>query len=110
MHVRITAHVGKVLRVFLDETDLARYGFEIMRRTRSSSGALSAILSRLEAAGRLTSEQEDIDPKVVGRSARRLYRISEEATTPARQELAALSNQLAPRRGNGLLRPRGLWA
>lgn len=38
--VRITATVGKVLRVFLDDVTAPRYGFELMQRTGLASGTL----------------------------------------------------------------------
>lgn len=94
--VRITATVGKVLRVFLEEVTEPRYGFELMQRTGLASGTLYPILARLEAAGWLTSHLEDIDPAIERRPARRFYRISQAAATIARDELTALSRQLQP--------------
>jgi PadR family transcriptional regulator len=110
MNVRVTAHVARVLRVFLDDAREPRYGFELMRATGLPSGTLYPILARLEAAGWLISQQEDIDPKAEGRSARRLYHLADEAIGLARQELAALSDQLRPHplRQNPL-RPRSSW-
>ncbi|HET9257817.1 MAG TPA: helix-turn-helix transcriptional regulator [Pseudonocardiaceae bacterium] len=94
--MRITATVGKVLRVFLDDIAEPRYGFELMQQTGLASGTLYPILARLEAAGWLTSHLEDIDPGIEGRPARRFYRISQAAARIARDELAALSEQLRP--------------
>lgn len=107
----MTAHVARVLRVFLDDVREPRYGFELMRATGLPSGTLYPILARLEAAGWLVSEQEDIDPKTEGRSARRLYRLTDTAAEMARQELAELSDQLRPRqRRQNPLQPRSNWA
>lgn len=96
--VRITATVGKVLRVFLDDVTSPRYGFELMQRTGLASGTLYPILARLEAAGWLTSQPEDIDPAAERRPARRFYRITEAAAAIARDELIELSRQLRPPR------------
>ncbi|MGH3802500.1 MAG: hypothetical protein ACRDTD_20720, partial [Pseudonocardiaceae bacterium] len=62
--MRVTATVGKVLRVFLDDVTAPRYGFELMQRTGLASGTLYPILTRLEAAGWLTGHFEDV--KMVG--------------------------------------------
>jgi PadR family transcriptional regulator, regulatory protein PadR len=94
--VRITATVGKVLRVFLDDITESRYGYELMQRTELASGTLYPILARLEAAGWLISDLEDIDPNVEHRPARRFYRITEAAAEMARSELISLSKQLQP--------------
>lgn len=67
-----------------------------MRLTGFPSGKLYPILAKLQAAGWLDKEQEDIDPAVAGRPARRLYRINPEGTRSAREELVALSTELRP--------------
>jgi DNA-binding PadR family transcriptional regulator len=94
--IRITTTVARVLRRFLDDPAVPRYGFDLMRATGLSSGTLYVILARLQAAGWLTGVQEDIDPAVVGRPARRLYLLSPEGVRAARLELAALSELLRP--------------
>src|SRR5262249_52308029 len=62
--VRVTVAVACVLRVFLDDVGAPRYGYELMRLTGYPSGKLYPILARLEAAGWLDAQFEDIDPKV----------------------------------------------
>jgi DNA-binding PadR family transcriptional regulator len=94
--VRITATVGKVLRVFLDDVAEPRYGYELMQRTGLASGTVYPILARLEAAGWLISDVEDIEPDAEHRPARRFYRITAAAAEMARSELLALSRQLQP--------------
>jgi len=107
-HVRITIAVATVLRVFLEDTSQPRYGYELMRLTGYPSGKLYPLLARLERAGWLTKELEDIDPAIQGRPARRLYRISEEGARAARYELAMLSTKLQPPNPKpGQLRPEG---
>jgi PadR family transcriptional regulator, regulatory protein PadR len=106
--VRITVDVARVLRVFLDDVDQSRYGYELMQLTGFPSGKLYPILARLQRAGWLIREHEDVDPSVVGRPARRLYRLSAAGVPAARQELAELRQQLQPDPGRSLrLRPEG---
>src|SRR6266536_2514420 len=92
--IRMTIAVATVLRTFLDDISEPRYGYELMRLTGFPSGKLYPILARLERAGWLIKEREDIDPAAAGRPARRLYRLSPESIQTARHELAALSEQL----------------
>jgi PadR family transcriptional regulator, regulatory protein PadR len=106
--VRMTITVAAVLRIFLDDITQPRYGYELMRATGYPSGKLYPVLARLERAGWLTKELEDIDPAAEGRPARRLYRLSAEAVPAAHSELAALSAQLQPpARQPRRLRPQG---
>ena len=104
--VRITSAVAVVLRQFLNDPDEPRYGYDLMQTTGFPSGKLYPILSRLETAGWLTKEREDIDPVAEGRPARRMYRITGAAIPAARAELAALSAQVSPP-GEMKLRPIG---
>jgi PadR family transcriptional regulator PadR len=106
--VRMTFAVAKVLRTFLDDVAEPRYGYELMRLTGFPSGKLYPILARLQRAGWLIREQEEIDPAAAGRPARRLYRLSPDGIQAARQELAALTAQLRPSSGlPGRLQPEG---
>lgn len=104
----MTLAVAKVLRTFLDDIAEPRYGYELMRLTGFPSGKLYPILARLQRAGWLIKEQEEIDSAAAGRPARRLYRLSPAGARAARQELAALTEQLRPSAGlPGRLRPEG---
>ena len=94
--IRLTTTVARVLRHFLETPSEPCYGFDLMRATGLASGTLYVILARLERAGWLTSEQEDINPVAVKRPARRLYRLTPDGAQVARQELAELSEQLRP--------------
>jgi PadR family transcriptional regulator, regulatory protein PadR len=110
MAVQITVAAAKVLRAFLEDPAQPRYGYELMRVTGFPSGKLYPILAKLQAVGWLDREQEDIDPSVAGRPARRLYRLSREGTRVAREELAALSAELRPpsiAENPRVLRPEG---
>lgn len=94
--IRLTTTVARVLRQFLEHPSKPCYGFDLMHATGLASGTLYVILARLERAGWLTSEQEDIDPAAYARPARRLYRLTSDGAQTARQELAALSEELRP--------------
>ncbi|MGD0557491.1 MAG: PadR family transcriptional regulator [Streptosporangiaceae bacterium] len=106
--VQITTTVARVLRTFLEDVAQPRYGFELMRLTKLPSGTLYPILARLESAGWLASDLEEIDPATLGRPVRRMYRISPQSAQIARQELAAISEELRPpAAAPGRLFPRG---
>lgn len=105
----MTVAVAKVLRILLEDPSRPRYGYELMQVTGFPSGKLYPIMARLQAAGWLTKEQEDIDPSAAGRPARRMYRLTRDGAEVARVELAALSEQLRPpaAHGHGALLPEG---
>jgi len=88
--------MATVLKVFLEDPDQPRYGFELMKITEIKSGSLYPMLARLEEAGWLTRGKEDIDPRAAGRPARTNYTITGAAVTAARIQLAALSEQFRP--------------
>src|SRR4051812_21236995 len=94
--LRLTTTVAKVLRVFLEDLEEPRYGFQLMRLAGLPSGTLYPILARLEAAGWIEGQRELIDPAVEGRPARRHYRLTAGGAIAARRELAALSDGLRP--------------
>lgn len=94
--IRITTSVAHVLAVLLEEPQAERYGLELMRATGQPSGTLYPILTRLQEAGWLQADWEQIDPSVAGRPARRYYRLTAEGALAARAELAALYARLRP--------------
>jgi PadR family transcriptional regulator len=105
---RMTTAVARVLRVFLDDPAGPRYGFELMQHTRFPSGTLYPILARLERAGWITGQLENIDASAEGRPVRRLYYLTPVGAEAARIELAELSALLNPPPVRGsLLRPQG---
>ena len=105
----MTLAVATVLRAFLDDPADPRYGYDLMRATGYPSGKLYPILARLEAAGWLVKQVENIDPAEIGRPPRRLYRIDPGCLSMIRTELAALSERLrlAPPGPGGRLSPEG---
>ncbi len=94
--VRMTLAVARVLREFLADPSEPRYGYELMQLTGFPSGKLYPLLARLQRAGLLIREREDVDPAQVGRPARWMYRLSASGAESARHELTVLSQQLEP--------------
>lgn len=107
--VKVTVVVAKVLRIFLEDPDTARYGLELMKATGLPSGSLYPVLARLERAGWIRSRREQIDPVAEGRPARRYYELTPDGLAAARSELAALAEQVRPpaRVLRGLPHPNG---
>lgn len=99
--VRITTSVAEVLAALLEDPQAERYGLELMRATGQPSGTLYPILTRLQEAGWLRADWEQIDPSVTGRPARRYYRLTPQGAVAARAELAALYARLRPRPAGG---------
>lgn len=98
--------MATVLKVFLEDPDQPRYGFELMKLTGLASGSLYPMLARLEGGGWLTRGKEDIDPRAAGRPARTHYMITGAAVSVARVQLAELSERFRPP-VLGRLRPQG---
>lgn len=86
-NLRITDTVARVLRAFLENPDRGIYGFEIMQNCHISSGSLYPILIRLERAGWIALEVEDIDPRTEGRPPRKYYTLTPVGATAARDAL-----------------------
>jgi PadR family transcriptional regulator PadR len=98
MPMRMTAAVATVLATFLEDPAADRYGLELMRATSYPSGTLYPILARLQDAGWVTADWEDIDSAAVGRPARRYYRLTPAGATEARAAVAELYERLAKAR------------
>lgn len=107
--MEITPKMAAVLKVFLEDPDQPRYGFELMRLTGIASGSLYPMLARLDGAGWLTKGKEDIDPRAAGRPARMHYMITGAAASAARIQLAELSERYRPP-VPACLRPQGSTA
>lgn len=78
--IRISAQTFPVLEVLLEDPTQQWYGLELMRAASLKSGTLYPILARLESAGWLESRWEDVEPSVVGRPRRRIYRLTSQGT------------------------------
>jgi len=98
--IRMTTAVAKVVSAFLSDPRADRYGLDLMQATGLASGTLYPLLVRLERAGWVTAQWEDIDPAAEGRPSRRYYRLTPDGVVAARRDLAALHEQLS--RGTGI--------
>jgi hypothetical protein len=94
--LELTPKMADVVKVFLEDPQQPRYGFELMRRTGQPSGTIYPILGKLERAGWLIAGKEHIDPRAEGRPRRRIYHIAGTAVPIARTQLAALSEHYRP--------------
>jgi PadR family transcriptional regulator, regulatory protein PadR len=92
--IRFTHNVAVLLQAFLTDAAEPRYGYDLMRATGFASGKLYPMLAKLEAAGWLETEMEQIDPTAAGRPPRRWYRLSEDGMAAGRQKIAELRQQL----------------
>jgi PadR family transcriptional regulator, regulatory protein PadR len=92
----ITPKMARVIKIFLEDPEQPRYGFELMKLTGMSSGYLYPLLVKLQTAGWLAGGKEDIDPRAAGRPARMHYTITGAAAAAARVQLAALSDTYRP--------------
>ncbi|MFN3336833.1 MAG: PadR family transcriptional regulator [Thermomicrobium sp.] len=86
---RMSLTILRLLGQMYAELDKAHYGLELGRAANLSNGALYPALDRLERAGYLTSELEDIDEKTEGRRKRRYYKLTATGIALAEQELRA---------------------
>lgn len=85
---RMTIPTQLVLRVLLAEPTRELYGVEIGDEAELPSGTIHPILARLEGVRWVESRWEDVDPREVGRPARRYYRLTSSGVEYARQALA----------------------
>ncbi|MEU2611922.1 PadR family transcriptional regulator [Micromonospora sp. NPDC007271] len=106
--MRMTIPVAKVLAALLADPEAPRYGLDLMKLTGLPSGTLYPVLHRLQTAGWLAAEWEEVDPVAAGRPARRYYRLTPEGVRAARPALAEL-RALAPdgRAPRGGIAPTG---
>jgi DNA-binding transcriptional ArsR family regulator len=94
-HGPIPAGVRIAACVFLEVPSHQTYGLEVIRRTHLKSGTVYPLLDRLESMGWVTSRWEDVDPASEGRPRRRLYSLTAEGVSVARQVLREYG--IAPR-------------
>lgn len=97
---QVTRQTERVLATFLRDPRGDRYGLELSRETGLKSGTLYPILARLETAGWVVSEWEQIDPSAEGRRPRRYYRLTRKGEKIARAAVAETEAHV-----RGLLRP-----
>ena len=85
----MTAPLERVLRAFLDDPAVPRYGYDLMKTAGLKSSTLYPMLGRLEDERLVTSAWET--PQQDGQRPRKYYRLTGEGIAVARLELAQLS-------------------
>jgi PadR family transcriptional regulator PadR len=88
--IRLSQRSLRVLVQFVAHPTVPMSGAEIAKATGVGSGTLYPLLSRLERIGWLTSDWEAVDPRVVGRPRRRLYRLTGVGQRGAQRALSEL--------------------
>lgn len=94
--LRVTLQTLQVLRVLLDDPTDEHYGLEISKNAGLPTGSIYPILARLEAAGWVVSEWENIDEATEGRRRRRYYRLTSDGVEIARREVLQAQRSLSP--------------
>jgi len=92
---RMTIPTQLVLRALLADPTRELYGVEIGQAAGLPSGTVHPILARLEAVGWVESTWEQIDPRAVGRPARRYYKLTSGGIELTRAALARAYNTSA---------------
>lgn len=92
--MRMTIQVQSILAIMLAEPAREYYGLELANAARLRSGTLYPILRRLEEAGWVSADWEQIDPVKAGRPARRFYRLTGTGTAAATAALADTRRRL----------------
>jgi DNA-binding PadR family transcriptional regulator len=88
---RLSHQTLKVLRLFLEQPRESLAGSDIWKQTGMLSGTLYPILTRLERAGWLESQWEELEPSDAGRPRKRLYHLTGLGYNKTREALAELS-------------------
>lgn len=78
MPPKLTSQTKALLLAMATDFNNDHYGLELMKQAGLHSGTLYPALIRLETHGLVVSSWEDVDPKVIGRPRRRLYRLTGE--------------------------------
>ena len=68
-----TLQLLRVTKVFIEAKGYKATGADIMKATKLPSGTVYPMLSRMETAGWVRAEWEDVDPSEAGRPRRRFY-------------------------------------
>lgn len=96
-----------MLRIFLDDPELAWFGLDIIRATGIASGSLYPILHRFEDEGLLTSEWERLEIATrEKRRPRRQYRLVPGCLDAARARLSERASAARPESAHSGVRTR----
>ncbi|GAA1645474.1 hypothetical protein GCM10009764_78800 [Nocardia ninae] len=90
----MTVQTLQVLQALLERPADEHYGLKISEQSGLPTGSIYPILTRLETAGWVTSQWEDIDESAEGRRRRRFYQLTRDGTAAARDEVAEMQRRL----------------
>lgn len=85
---RMSGPTLKVLKLLIEKPKDEHSGAGISKLTKVGAGTLYPLLARLEQAGWIIGEWEDIDATAAGRPKRRFYRLTGLGQTRARAAFA----------------------
>lgn len=85
----MTRHVLRLLSVLVNNPKRDYYGLELAETVGASYGNILPVLMRLEKAGWLEADWENIDPAKAGRPKRKYYRLSQESMSKAKKQVEA---------------------
>ena len=91
---RLTHASLKILRALLDSPTVRLSGADLHKRSGVFTGTLYPMLLRLEAAGWLDSEWENIDPREIGRPRKRFYWLTPTGLARAQAALASVTGTM----------------
>ncbi|QQC88183.1 PadR family transcriptional regulator [Streptomyces alfalfae] len=92
----LTPAAVRIIQAFLVDPTHRFYATELMETARIGSGSLYPALARMEKAGWVVSQSEDIDPREKGRPARHYYSMTGEGVREAHIALVNLSESVLP--------------
>ncbi|MFC7869446.1 PadR family transcriptional regulator [Streptomyces murinus] len=92
----LTPAAVRIIQTFLTDPTQRFYATELMKAARVGSGSLYPAITRMEKAGWVLSEDEDVDPRKQGRPARRYYSMTGKGVREAHLALVNLSENVRP--------------
>jgi DNA-binding PadR family transcriptional regulator len=85
--MRNTPSLRAILEVMLEDPEIPRYGYELVKLTGYGSGTVNVLLDKLEGEGFVSRSWEDSDPGAVHRPLRRYSQLTEKGVAFAREKL-----------------------
>lgn len=92
----LAPRTAQVFRLFYEDPNRARYGYDLMKVTGMKSGTMYPILAFLESQGWIDGHLEDIDPVKAGRPRRRGFVLTPEGYLQARDRFQVRTDACPP--------------
>lgn len=97
---RVTVAFLRILELFIANDKSSYCGSDVMKLLNLRSGTVYPLLTRMTNAGWLSRELENVNPKLVGRPAKRFYQIS---STGLKEGKRLISSQKVPITADALI-------